>query len=266
MTVAAGKKSCGGVDALASSETKPEHGDMGPIPKHIAIIMDGNGRWAKDRGLLRTQGHRQGVEAMRRCIARAGELGVEYLTLFAFSSENWSRPETEVSMLMGLLKRFVRQDLATLHEKGVRVHIIGERDGLKNDIRQLLEEAESLTRDNTQMNVIVAFNYGARDEIKRTMCKAAMAVAAGELDPADVTDAWISNNLDTAAFPDPDLLIRTSGEQRLSNFLLWQCAYTEFVFPEIYWPDFSGEVLDKAIIEFNARERRYGGLIAKTAS
>ncbi len=236
------------------------------VPRHIAIIMDGNGRWAKGRGLPRAEGHRRGVEAMRQCIQRAGDIGVEFLTLFAFSSENWSRPQSEVSDLMGLLKRFVRQDLARLHEKGVRVRIIGEREGLKPDIRLLLEEAEYLTQDNKKMTVIVAFNYGARDEIRRTMQNAVADAAAGKLDPSQITDAWISSNLDTADFPDPDLLIRTSGERRISNFLLWQCAYTEFVFPDLYWPDFTGETLDKAINEYNARERRFGGLVATAAS
>ncbi|MBZ0216584.1 MAG: isoprenyl transferase [Fimbriimonadaceae bacterium] len=266
MTLSAKKPNQKQDAALTVADDNPGKTTDALIPRHIAIIMDGNGRWAKERGLPRTQGHRHGVEAMRQCIRRASELGVEYLTLFAFSSENWSRPEAEVSVLMGLLKRFVRQDLAKLHENGVRVRIIGAREGLKNDIRQLLEEAESLTRNNTRMTVIVAFNYGARDEIRRAMKNAVAAAAAGHLDPAEITDSWISGHLDTADFPDPDLLIRTSGEQRLSNFLLWQCAYTEFVFPDLYWPDFTGDTLDKAIEDFNARERRYGGLVAKTAS
>jgi len=236
------------------------------VPRHIAIIMDGNGRWAESRGLHRTQGHRHGVEAMRRSIRSAGELGVEFLTLFAFSSENWSRPQDEVSDLMGLLKRFVRQDLAVLHKNNVRVRVIGVRDELKPDIRALLEEAEALTCDNTGMTLIVAFNYGARDEIRRAIRKAAQAAMAGRLNPEEIDDAWVSHNLDTGDFPDPDLLIRTSGERRLSNFLLWQCAYTEFVFVDLYWPDFDSAALEQAIDEFNARERRYGGLVAQTAS
>ena len=266
MTLIAKKQSLLPSEVTDDSKKGLEAGAHVKVPRHIAIIMDGNGRWAKGRGLGRRHGHRRGVEAMRRCINRAGEIGVEFLTLFAFSSENWSRPQSEVADLMGLLKRFVRQDLATLHKNGVRVCVIGSREGLKKDIRQLLEEAETLTRDNTKMTVIVAFNYGSRDEIRRAVQSAVADAAEGKLVPADITDQWISNRLDTAKFPDPDLLIRTSGEQRLSNFLLWQCAYTEFVFADLFWPEFNGDTLDNAIEEFNARDRRYGGLDAKTAS
>lgn len=241
-------------------------GDASKIPRHIAIIMDGNGRWAANRGQSRAQGHRAGVQALRRVVRAAGELGVQYLTVYSFSSENWSRPQTEVLDLMSLLKRFIRNDLAELHQHNVRVKVIGRRDDLAADILALLVEAEDLTRDNTGLTLVVAFNYGGRDEIVRAVRKAAREAVAGDLDPNAIDDACMAGLLDTGGVPDPDLLIRTSGEQRISNFLLWQCAYTEFVFSPVFWPDFGGDELIAAIEEFRTRERRFGGLAAQAGS
>ena len=230
-------------------------------PAHIAIIMDGNGRWAKARGLPRVAGHRAGVEALRRTVRAAGDLGVDWLTVYAFSSENWSRPKAEISDLMGLLKTFIRRDLAEIHQAGVRVRMIGERDGLSADIRALIEEAEALTAANRSMNLVIAFNYGGRDEIARAARVIAEAVAAGTLDPAEITPETFGQFLDTRLIPDPDLIIRTSGEQRLSNFLPWQSAYAELVFLPCYWPDFGPAELAQAIDSFAARERRFGGVV-----
>ena len=232
-------------------------------PAHIAIIMDGNGRWAKARGLPRAAGHRAGVDALRRTVRAAGDLGVEWLTVYAFSSENWSRPKSEVSDLMGLLKMFIRRDLAEIHQAGVRVLMIGERDGLSRDIRLLIDEAEALTAANTAMNLVIAFNYGSRDEIARAARTIAEAAAAGTLDPAEITPETFGQFLDTRQIPDPDLIVRTSGEQRLSNFLLWQGAYSELVFMPCYWPDFGPAELEQAIESFAARERRFGGVVAR---
>ncbi len=230
-------------------------------PRHIAIIMDGNGRWAKARGLPRSAGHRAGVEVLHETVRAAANRGLGYLTLFAFSSENWSRPSGEVSDLLGLLKLFIRRDLADLHRNNVKVSIIGEREGLAPDIRGLLGEAEGLTRRNTGLNLVIAFNYGARDEIVRAVRGLAQDVAAGRLDPASISSDLISANLDTAGMPDPDLIIRTSGEMRLSNFLLWQAAYAEFLFLPCHWPDFRACDLDAACEAFRQRERRFGGVI-----
>jgi len=228
--------------------------------------MDGNGRWATQRGLPRAQGHRAGVEALRRTVRAAGEIGIRYLTIYSFSSENWSRPKSEVLDLMALLRRFIRKDLAELHENDVRVRIIGRRDDLDADIHALLTEAEELTKDNGGLTLVVAFNYGARAEILQAARALAQEVAAGTLDAAAIDEACFERHLDTAGIPDPDLLIRTSGEQRISNFLLWQCAYTEFVFQPVYWPDFGKAELAAAIEEFRTRERRFGGLVAHTGS
>ena len=236
------------------------------VPRHVAVIMDGNGRWAAARGLPRVEGHRRGVEALRRTIRAAGEIGIKVITIFSFSSENWSRPAAEVGELMGLLRRFIRNDLAELHKSGVRVRIIGERAGLEADIGRLLVEAEELTKDNTGLTLVVAFNYGARQEIARAARQAAEAVVQGRLKPEDITVDTIGGFLDTADLPDPDLIIRTSGEQRLSNFLLWQSAYSELVFIPVNWPDFDRAVLESAIREYQQRERRFGGLSAKTGS
>lgn len=242
------------------------HAPGAGTPLHVAIIMDGNGRWAAARGLPRAEGHRRGVEALRRTVRAAGDLGIRFLTIFSFSAENWSRPAAEVHELMGLLRRFVRNDLADLHRNGVRVRIIGERSGLEPDILRLLEEAEDLTRANDRLHLIVAFNYGARQEIARAARRAAEAVAQGTLRPEEITADRLSGLLDVPDLPDPDLIIRTSGEQRLSNFLLWQAAYSELVFTPVYWPDFDQGALEQAIAEYRGRERRFGGLAVRTGS
>jgi undecaprenyl diphosphate synthase len=236
------------------------------VPRHVAIIMDGNGRWAAARGLPRSEGHRRGVEAVRRAVRAAGDLGIGTLTLFSFSSENWSRPASEIRDLMGLLRRFIRHDLLELHKNGVHVRVIGERDDLDPEIRGLLEEAEELTRDNDKLTLVVAFNYGARAEIARAAQRLAREVAAGRLPLSAVTEDKLASLLDAPEIPDPDLIIRTSGEQRLSNFLLWQAAYSELVFVPTYWPDFDRSTLENAIAEYRRRERRFGGLIAQTGS
>ncbi len=236
------------------------------VPRHVAIIMDGNGRWAAARGLPRAEGHRRGVEALRRTIRAAGEIGISFVTIFSFSAENWSRPATEIGELMGLLRRFIRNDLADLHKSNVRVRIIGERQSLDPDIGRLLTEAEELTKSNDGLTLVVAFNYGARQEITRAARRIAQQVAEGKLAPADITTETVGGFLDAPDLPDPDLIIRTSGEQRLSNFLLWQSAYSELVFLPIYWPDFDRATLEAAISEYQQRERRFGGLVAKTGS
>lgn len=222
--------------------------------------MDGNGRWAERRGQSRTMGHRKGVEAVREAVQSAGELGVKYLTLFAFSSENWRRPEEEVNYLMGLLKIFIRRDLADLHRENIRVRIIGDRLSLKPDILALLTEAEELTRNNDALELIIAFNYGGRDDITRAARKLAARAARGEIDPGSISEATISGTMDTAGIPDPDLIIRTSGEQRISNFLMWQSAYSEFVFLECLWPDFNRASFEEALQEYGNRNRRFGNV------
>jgi undecaprenyl diphosphate synthase len=240
------------------------HGENA-VPRHVAIIMDGNGRWAAARGLPRSAGHRQGVEALRQAVRTAADLGIEYLTIYSFSSENWSRPAAEVSFLLDLLRRFIRTDVAELHRAGVRITVIGERAGLDPAIVALLEDAERLTRENTALRLVVAFNYGSRQEITRAARAVAQKVAEGKISPADVTQAVLANHLDTGGMPDPDLLIRTGGERRLSNYLLWQCAYTEFVFVPEYWPDFSSDIFRAAIAEYHSRDRRFGGIKAQSA-
>jgi undecaprenyl diphosphate synthase len=235
-------------------------------PRHVAIIMDGNGRWAAARGLPRVEGHRRGVEALRKTVRAARDLGISYLTIFSFSSENWTRPASEIRDLLGLLRRFIRNDLADLHKSNVRVRIIGERDDLDRDIRLMLEEAEDLTRNNDGLTLVVAFNYGARQEIARAARRLALEVAAGRLSADAITPDLLARQLDAPDLPDPDVIIRTSGEQRLSNFLLWQAAYSELVFVPINWPDFDRPALEAAIAEYHRRERRFGGLIAQTGS
>ncbi len=227
---------------------------------HVEIIMDGNGRWAASRGLPRFEGHRRGVEALRRAVRAASELGVRYLTVYSFSSENWARPPQEIADLMGLLKLFIRSDLHRLDEAGVRVRVIGERDNLKPEIVSLLEEAENRTRRNNKLDLIVAFNYGSRQEIVEAARALARDVAAGRLDPDAIDEAAFAARLWTAGTPDPDFIIRTSGEMRLSNFLMWQSAYTELVFLPIYWPDFDRAAFEEAIASFRLRERRFGGV------
>jgi undecaprenyl diphosphate synthase len=238
---------------------EPE-GFAGRAPRHIAIIMDGNGRWAAERGLPRSEGHRRGVEAVRRVVRAALDRGLDHMTLFSFSSENWSRPPAEVEFLFGLLRLFIRRDLAELHRNSVRVSVIGERERLPADILALIEEAERLTVGNRRLQLVVAFNYGARDEITRAVRRLARQARAGALEPDAIDEATIAAHLDTAAIPDPDLIIRTGGEFRLSNFLLWQAAYAELVFVPTYWPDFGEDALRSAVEEFGRRTRRYGGL------
>ncbi len=237
-----------------------------PVARHIAIIMDGNGRWAAERGLPRAEGHRQGVESVRRTVNAAQELGITHLTLFSFSSENWSRPRQEINDLFGLLRRFIRRDLADLHKNGVKIRVIGTRAGLERDLLRLIDDAIELTKDNTSLNLTIAFNYGARDEIARAARRIAEDVAKGTLTPAEVTQERFATYLDTADLPDPDLLIRTSGELRLSNFLLWQVAYSEFVFVDCYWPDFSREQLEAALAQYQRRNRRFGGTSARSTA
>ena len=255
MTVTAGLDVSAQVDADERTE----------VPRHVAVIMDGNGRWAAQRGLPRTEGHRAGVTALRRIVRHCAVRGVAFLTLYSFSSENWKRPAAEVGFLMGLLERFVRHDLAEIHRQNVRVRMIGEREGLEPAILGLIEEGEALTRDNTGMTLVVAFNYGARNELARAMRQVGSEVERGHLAAEDICEERISAYLDTASFPDPDLIIRTSGEQRLSNFLLWQAAYAEFYFSEVFWPDFDETELDEAFAVFAARDRRFGGVSAKVA-
>ena len=253
--------------AQAPNAAEQIAGTVPGVPRHVAIIMDGNGRWAAARGLPRVEGHRRGVEALRKTVRAAGEMGIRCLTIFSFSSENWQRPVTEVRDLMGLLRRFIRNDLAELHGNGVCVRVIGEREGLDPDIRRLLEEAEELTRHNDGLTLVVAFNYGARDEIARAVRRIAADVARGALKPEAITEDLIGRHLDAPDIADPDLIIRTSGELRLSNFLLWQAAYSELVFTPVYWPDFDRAALEAAIEEYRRRERRFGGLAAaKTGS
>ncbi len=233
-----------------------------PPPNHVAVIMDGNGRWAKSRGLPRLEGHRRGVNAVRETIEGAAEAGVRYLTLFSFSSENWRRPPAEVAELMRLLKRYLRSEIAELHAKGLRCRVIGDRSALETEIVRLIEDAERRTADNDGMTLIVALNYGSRSDIAAAARKLATSAALGLIKPEAIDQDVFSAHLDTAGVPDPDLLIRTSGEQRISNFLLWECAYTEFVFTSKYWPDFEKADLAAALREYAARDRRYGGLSA----
>jgi undecaprenyl diphosphate synthase len=222
--------------------------------------MDGNGRWAKRRGLPRFEGHRRGVDAVRRAVKAAIELGIGYLTIFSFSTENWSRPAAEIAELMGLLRRFIRNDLADLHAQNVKVLVVGERQGVSEDIQRLMAEAETVTAGNTGLVLTIAFNYGGRTEIAKAARALAVEVAAGRLEPDDVTERALGARLSTAGVPDPDLLIRTSGEMRVSNFLLWQLAYAEFVFLPVLWPDFEKTDLEEAIQHFRGRDRRYGGV------
>jgi undecaprenyl diphosphate synthase len=239
---------------------------MPAVPRHVAIIMDGNGRWAAERGLPRTMGHRAGVEAVRRTVKAAGELGISYITLYSFSSENWSRPADEISDLMGLMKRFIRRDLAELHKSNVRIVIIGERTHVESDMLALLDEAQQLTAANSGLTLVIAFNYGARFEIAEAARRLARQVAAGTLSAEAITPDLLAANLSTVGIPDPDLLIRTSGEERLSNFLLWQAAYAELMFVDTYWPDFGQEALQAAVSEYHGRDRRFGGLSKRSSA
>lgn len=251
--------------AYQSTQTDCAGPEVG-LPRHVAIIMDGNGRWAAARHLPRALGHRMGVEAVRRTIKSAIEIGLGYLTLYSFSAENWSRPADEVNDLMTLMKRFIQRDCAELHRSNVRLTVIGSRQGVDSELMRMIEEAERLTIDNTGLTLVIAFNYGGRQEIvAAAQCLAARAVA-GTLDPTEITVAEFAASLSTSTLPEPELLIRTSGERRLSNFLLWQMAYTEFVFLDVNWPDFSKIHLETAISEYQMRDRRFGGLSMRSSA
>lgn len=236
-----------------------------PVPRHVAIIMDGNGRWASARGLPRSAGHKTGIDAVRRTVKAASDFGIEYLTIYAFSTENWSRPKTEVTFLLDLLRRFIRQDVAELHASGVKIKIIGARDDLQPAMVAMLDDAEKLTAGNSKLNLVVAFNYGSRQEIARAARRIAASVASGDMRADEVGIETLNLQLDTAGIPDPDLLIRTGGEQRISNFMLWQCAYSEFVFVDEFWPDFDSVIFKRALDEFASRDRRYGGVKVHSA-
>ena len=227
-------------------------------PVHVGIIMDGNGRWAESRHLQRIEGHRQGFERVKDIVRGSIELGIQYLTLFGFSSENWSRPEGEVRFLMSQLRFFLRNEINALNENGVRLRVIGDRLSLDNDIVNLIEQAQEITKNNNVLNLVVALSYGSRQEIAAAARSIAKRVWSGQLDPNSIDELTFAAYLETTGIPDPDLVIRTGGEQRLSNFLLWQSAYTELVFTETKWPDFSVEDLEEAIKEYSRRERRYG--------
>ncbi|MEM1104774.1 MAG: isoprenyl transferase [Pseudomonadota bacterium] len=239
--------------------------DDNVLPRHVAIIMDGNGRWAKARGLPRGAGHERGVEALRRTVEAARDIGIKHLTVFSFSTENWRRPAGEVNTLFGLLRAYVKRDLARLKKDGVRVRVAGTRENLPSDLLELVARAERETRDNLRFDLTVAFNYGGREELLRAAQAIAEKAADGTLMPEHITEAHITQHLDTSSLPDPDLLIRTSGEHRLSNFLLWQCAYSELVFTDVLWPDFDAEALRGAVDEFMRRERRYGAVSARAS-
>ena len=227
-------------------------------PVHVGIIMDGNGRWAESRHLQRIEGHRQGFERVKDVVRGSIELGIQYLTLFGFSSENWSRPEGEVRFLMSQLRFFLRNEINALNENGVRLRVIGDRLSLDNDIVNLIEQAQEITKNNNVLNLVVALSYGSRQEIAAAARSIAKRVLSGQLDPNSIDELTFAGYLETTEIPDPDLVIRTSGEQRISNFLLWQSAYTELLFTETKWPDFSVEDLEEAIKEYSRRERRYG--------
>ncbi len=231
-----------------------------PLPRHVAIIMDGNGRWAMRRGLQRVAGHREGVKTARAVVRAAGELGLPYLTLYAFSTENWSRPEDEVSTLMSLLEESIARELPELMQRNVRLRVIGRSAGVPAAVRRGIERVVTETRGNTGLNLIMAFNYGGRDELLDAFRTLARRVAGGELAPEEISEGHVRGALYTADIPDPDLLIRTSGEMRVSNFLLWQIAYTELWVTPILWPDFSGRDLYRAVAEFQGRARRFGGV------
>lgn len=236
-------------------------GEERKIPNHVAIILDGNGRWAKAKGLPRTAGHIQGAKVVEDMLYVVDELGIKYLTVYAFSTENWSRPADEVSALMGLLKTYMTGSLRKAAKNNVCIKVIGDKSRLSKDLLDSIEDLESKTKDNTGLHFQIAINYGGRDEIRRGITDVARKVAAGEINPDDITEQTISDSLDTGGMPDPDLLIRTCGDQRISNFLLWQLAYTEFYFTPVAWPDFNKAELEKAIDAYNGRERRYGGLL-----
>ncbi len=233
-------------------------GNQASLPVHVAIIMDGNGRWAKSHNLPKLAGHRRGASAVKTVIKSAIESGVPYLTLYGFSSENWKRPSTEVRDLMALLRFYLKSEISILHKEGVRFCVIGDRNRLDDDIVKLIKEAEELTIGNNRLFLSIALSYGGRAEITEAARKLAEQVKAGDINSQDIDEELFEDNLFTSDIPDPDILIRTSGEQRISNFLLWQLAYAEFVFLDVLWPNFSKQDFDEAILSFQGRERRYG--------
>jgi len=247
---------------MAAAEKPPFADAAETRPLHVAIVMDGNGRWAKQRGLPRPLGHRAGVEALRRTVSAAPKLGVGWLTVFGFSTENWSRPAAEVAELMALPKRYFETDLDRLHREGVRVRVIGRREGLSAELVRLIEDAQTRTADNRAFNLNIAFNYGSQADIAGAARRFAEDVAAGRRKPEEMDEALFASLLATGDSPPPDLIVRPSGEQRLSNFLLWEAAYAEFVFQDVLWPDYGDEHLKAAIAEFAARDRRYGAIVA----
>ncbi len=231
------------------------------IPAHVAIIMDGNGRWARKRGLPRTAGHAQGARVVEQILEDADHMGIKYLTVYAFSTENWTRPDAEVKALMNLLRTYMKTSLVKCAKNNVRIRVIGDKSRLDEDLQRSIANLEESTKDNTGIGFQIAINYGARDEMRRAVQKLAGKVLRGELSPEEITEEAISNELDTAGIPDPDLLIRTCGEERLSNFLMWQLSYAELYFTDAAWPDFTKEELEKAVDAYNHRERRFGGLM-----
>jgi len=247
--------------AAAPTPAREGTGDP-PVPAHVAIIMDGNGRWARARGLPRSVGHERGVEALRRTVTAAADMGVTSLTVFSFSTENWSRPLAEVNALFALLRAYVKRDLAKLHREGTRIRVIGSREGLPDDILKLIHESESVTRDNTTFNLTIAFNYGARAEMADAARRLAEDAMAGRVRPEDINEGSFGARLLTPELPDPDLMIRTSGECRISNFLLWQLAYAELVFLPVLWPDFDADHFAEALDTYARRERRFGAVSA----
>lgn len=228
------------------------------IPRHVAIILDGNGRWAKSKGMPRNYGHVQGAKTVEVICEQAYKMGIQYLTVYAFSTENWNRPRDEVDALMTLLRNYMKTCLKTAAKNNMCVRVIGEKSRLAEDIRERIAQLEEATKDNTGLHFQIAINYGGRDEIVRAVRKLAEQAADGQLKPEEITEELLSDSLDTAGIPEPDLLIRTCNEQRISNFLLWQLAYTEFYFTPVAWPDFSKEELEKAVEAYNSRDRRYG--------
>jgi len=247
--------------ATAPLGSDPDNRARAPaVPRHVAIIMDGNGRWAKARGLPRAAGHRAGAEAARKALRAAGEAGVECLTLYAFSSENWRRPKTEIADLTGLLRFYVQRELNSLHREGIRLRILGDHTAFESDVARMVDAAVEKTAGNSRMTLAIALNYGARGELVGAMRQLAGEVAAGRLAPDQIDEARIDAALDTGGLPPLDLMIRTSGERRLSNFLLWQAAYSELLFVDTLWPDFDEAAMEAALADYARRERRYGGL------
>lgn len=243
-------------------EVKGDSETPNQIPRHVAIVMDGNGRWATARGLPRTEGHRRGAQAARRAVEAARDLGIEYVTLFTFSSENWNRPQDEIDELMDLTRHYLKRETAEMHKSGIRLRVIGDRKRLPTDIVALIEQAETVTRDNKLMTVCIALSYGGRQEIVLAAQKLARAVSQGLVEVGEIDESLFANQMMTSGIPDPDLMIRTSGESRISNFLLWQLAYAELFFSTTLWPDFDKKDLEQAIAFYASRERRFGGLKA----